>query len=92
MYAFEVVNLLSKEVISAYVQGESRIFLKFNILSLHYLRHYWLESDACLFQTALGNTRSSIYAIREGNLGTCFLRFNHIALFQSHCSIHGAIA
>ena len=35
MYACEVINLISKEVIWPYVQGESRMFLKFNILSLH---------------------------------------------------------
>ena len=40
LYACEVIHLISKGVISAYVQEQREILLKFNILRLHYVKHY----------------------------------------------------
>ena len=39
LYACEVINLINKGVTSPYVQGYGEILLKFNILSLPFIRH-----------------------------------------------------
>ena len=40
LYAREVMYLINKGVISPYVQEQGGIFLKFNILCLHYVTYY----------------------------------------------------
>ena len=40
LYAFEVIYLINKGVISPYVQEQGEILLKFNILNLHYIKQY----------------------------------------------------
>ena len=40
LYACEVIYLINKGVISPYVQEQSKMLLKFNILHLHYVTHY----------------------------------------------------
>ena len=40
LYACEVIYLISKDVISPYVQEQGEILLKFNILRLHFVTHY----------------------------------------------------
>ena len=40
VYACESIYLINKDVISAYVQEQGEILLKFNILALHCVTHY----------------------------------------------------
>ena len=54
LYAWEVMYLINKGVISPYVQEQGEMLLKFNILHLHYVTHYSaIELNASLFKAAL---------------------------------------
>ena len=87
LYAWEVMYLINKGVISPYVQEQGEMLLKFNILHLHYVTHYSaIELNASLFKAALWSIkRSTLCAIWENNLETFEKLFSMI---QSGCSIH----
>ena len=51
--ACEDINLINKGVISPYIKKYGEILLKFNIFSLHYIRHYCASNKCQLFKTAL---------------------------------------
>ena len=45
LYACEVIYLINKGVISPYVQEQGGILLKFNVLRLHYVTHYYARIE-----------------------------------------------
>ena len=87
LYACEVIYLITKAEISLYVPEQGEILLKFNILCLYYVTHYWarIELKSLFLKQPWSNTRSKLCAIWENNLETFEKLFSMI---QSGCSIY----
>ena len=86
MYAWEVIYFINKGVISPYVQEQGGMLLKFNILHLHYITHYWSYNWIPAFlKQPWSIKRSTLCAIWENNLETFEKLFSMI---QSDCSIY----
>ena len=86
LYACEVIYLIIKGVISPHVQEQGGMLLKFNILRLHYVTHYWSQNWIPAFLKQPWNIkRSTLFAISKNNLENFEKQFSMI---QSGCSIY----
>ena len=86
MYAWEVIFLINKRVISRYVQKQSGILLKFDILCSSSLLHNTLSREnwmPAFLKQSWSNTRSRFCAICENNLE---IFENLFYMIQSGCS------
>ena len=85
LYAWEVIYLINKGVISLYVQVQGEMLLKFDILHFHYVTHYWARIECHPFQSS-PEVLKEAHFVQYGKiilkpLKNCFLWFGQVAVF-----------